>query len=287
MMDPRLVVAAGVVFTSFSAILIRFSDAPPLIIAFYRMAIVTVLTIPFSVAEKPRVRATRRDIALSAAAGLLLAGHFAAWITSLSHTSVAAATVLVTTHPILVAAIGALLFKESLRPRSLAFMGIALAGGVVLAVAGGEGGPTGLFGNLLAVIGSVTFALYMIIGRYVRRRLGVAGYTLAVYGVAALVLAIAVAAAGLPLTGYPPVEYLLFAALAVVCTLLGHTLFSWALRHLKTSLVSTSILGEPVIAAALAALLFGELPSIVTLVSGLAILTGIYLFVRSEARGHS
>ncbi len=299
--SPGVAVAAAVVATSFSAILTRLSNAPSLVIAFYRMAMVTLMTAPLlfvgrlrgpvevnNTARDQRTRGDggpldRRSLFLCVLSGLFLAAHFGTWISSLAYTSVAASTVLVTTHPVLVAVSSALILKEHIRRRSFFFMVGAVAAAFALAISGGsvEGS---VLGNGLALAGSASFAGYVIIGRYVRRKLAAVTYTFAVYLVAAVSLAVVVGIAGLSFGPYPAREFLLFAALAFVCTLLGHSIFSWALRHVKAGIVSTSILGEPVIATVLALIVFDEVPSLVTVVAGAVILTCIYAFVRTESR---
>jgi len=309
---PVLVVLAGVVFTSFSSIFVRLSTAPPLVIAAYRMVFTTVLLMPLLLREiaadrrrhpgagnrphfrndsSTRVRAggrTRdghpRIVMLSVLSGILLSFHFAAWITSLSYTSVASSTVLVTTHPIIVAIAGFLFLGERLSGRAVTFMLGALAGGLVLVVGGLGAGGSATLGNLLAFLGAVTISGYMLIGRFVRQHLSANRYTSIVYSVAAILLTSYALIAGNPLLGYAPRELLIFLALAVVCTLLGHSLFNWALRYVRPTTVSTSILGEPVIASILAWILFLEIPTVYTVVGGVMILVSIFLFVREENR---
>lgn len=302
---PLVVVAVGVVFTSFSAILIRLSSSPPLAIAAYRMVFTVLMLSPLFILETRRgghnehpaetsgtVAETsgagtgpvprRRAILLSVASGTFLSLHFATWIASLSYTSVASSTVLVTTHPIIVATLGALFLGERLRFRSMAFI-LAAVGGTVLLVANGTGEAGSTTGNLLAFLGAVAVSGYIILGRVVRQWLSVNRYTFITYATAAGLLVIYAIVAGVPLFPYPPRELGIFAALALVCTLLGHSLFNWALRFVRPSVVSTSILGEPIIATALAVVVFGEVPRPLTIVGGAVILLSIYLFVRSES----
>lgn len=314
---PQLVVAIGVVFTSLSAIFVRLSDAPSLVIAAWRMVFTTGLVLPLFLVEQAGAvrrptaghepvapRGSRSEsaeaspvespyhagaprggaIALSVLSGTFLALHFALWITSLEYTTVASSTVLVTTHPIIVAILGLLLLRERLAARSVLCMALALAGSVVLVWGGlGTGGSAPL-GNLLAFLGAVTVAAYMILGRIVRRTLSVNAYTMIVYAVAGALLVAATLATGTKLTPYPLREFVLFASLALFCTMLGHSLFSWALKYVRPTLISTSILGEPVIASLLAVVIFAEVPEPTTIVGGIVILTGIFLFVRQEAR---
>jgi drug/metabolite transporter (DMT)-like permease len=291
--QPLLVVAAGVVFTSFSAIFIRLSSAPPLAIASYRMVFTVVMLAPLLARELIRDRRDRsptgehrpirpRVVMLSLVSGVFLSLHFATWIASLSYTSVASSTVLVTTHPIIVAAVGAAFLGERLRVRSVILICSAFAGGVIL-VAGGARLEGSAVGNLLAFAGAVAVSGYMILGRVVRQTMSVNRYTFLTYSTAAILLVVYALASRTPLYPYPVRELLLFAALALVCTLLGHSLFNWAIRYVRASVISTSILGEPVIATVLAILLFGEIPAIWTLVGGAVILVSIFFFVRSES----
>ena len=291
-LKPRVVIAIGVVFTSFSAILVRLADAPPLAVASWRMIFTTVLLTPLVAYERIRPasprstpNAARSDtgrtssILLSVASGMFLALHFALWITSLSYTSVASSTILVTTHPVIVGVTGFLLLGERIPLRGLLFMITAFAGSVILVWGGLADGEATTFGNLLAFLGAVTVSGYLILGRVARRHLSVNGYTIIVYSVAAVLLVAASLLFGVPLGPYPARELLIFFALALFCTLLGHSLFNWALKYVTTTIVSTSILGEPVIAGLLAILFFGEVPTLLTFVGGSVILVSVYRFL--------
>ncbi|MEE8441271.1 MAG: DMT family transporter [Spirochaetia bacterium] len=297
-LPPFLVVSAGVVFMSFSAIFIRFSSAPPLVIAAYRMWFTTILLAPFLIRELVRAPQARPAntvsesgdtprppvVLLSVISGVFLSLHFAAWITSLSYTSVASSTVLVTTHPIIVAVAGFFILGERLNRRATLFMLAALGGSVVLVIGGFGTGGSAPVGNLLAFLGAVAVSGYILIGRVVRQHLSTNRYTFIAYGVSAILLTSYTLVAGNSLFGYPARELLIFLALAVVCTLLGHSLFNWAIRFMSPTVISTSILGEPVIAGVLAVILFAEVPTVYTVVGGLIILGSISLFVGEAGR---
>ena len=234
--------------------------------------------------EDGTLRPTPPVVLLSVISGVVLSLHFAAWISSLSYTSVASSTVLVTTHPVIVAIAGFFFLKERLAWRGTLFMLAALSGGVVLMIGGFGTGGSAPLGNLLAFLGAVTVSGYMLIGRVVRQYLSASRYTFIAYSVSAVLLTIYAIVAGNPLFGYSARELLLFFALAVVCTLLGHSLFNWALRFMSPTVISTSILGEPVIAGVLAVVLFSEIPTIYTVIGGIIILLSIFLFVTENNR---
>ncbi len=283
-LKPTAIVAIGVAFTSLSSILIRLSDAPPLAVASWRMVFTTLLLSPLYLRERlhrghPPRPTGRSALALSVASGAFLALHFALWITSLSFTSVASSTVLVTTHPVIVAIVGFLLLGERVPLRRAVFLVTALAGSVVLVWGGLFEGESHAFGNLLAWLGAVAVSGYMLLGRIVRRHLSVNTYTMICYPVAAVLLIGASAVFGVRLSPYPAREFVIFIALALFCTLLGHSLFNWALEYVQTTVVSTSILGEPVVASVLALLIFAERPTVTTLIGGAVILGSVYLFM--------
>jgi drug/metabolite transporter (DMT)-like permease len=85
------------------------------------------------------------------------------------------------------------------------------------------------------------------------------------------------AAFGTRFAPFPPKTWLAFVALAVVPTLGGHGLTNRALRSLPAPTVGLFLLGEPVIASVLAMLLFGETPSVSTLLGGAIVLAALAL----------
>lgn len=284
--SPRLVVFIGVFFAATSAVLIKASAAHPLAIAFYRMLFSSLLLIPqLQGTGLRRLRSlSGRQWRLSIISGVFLGFHFATWISSLSFTSVASATVLVNTHPVLVVVFGLLFLRERIPWDAAAWMILALAGSLLLSLAGLRGTEGQAVGNLLAFGGAIAAAGYMLAGRAVRQDVDTRVYTFVAYSVSAIVLLAMVLIGGVPLVGYPWYEFLIFMGLAVFPTLLGHSLFNWALKYVKTSLVSTAILGEPIFASIMALLIFREIPGIYTLIGGPVIIVSIYFFTRAESR---
>ena len=283
--NPRLAVIAGVLFVSSSAILIRLATPHPLSIAFHRMAFAALLTAPrfISVGPSRVLRLSLRDLALALASGAFLALHFAAWISSLFLTSVASATVLVNLNPIFVVVLGIVFLGERIGGKAFVWVLVSVAGSVVLALGGTTVGDTATVGNLLAIGGAVSVSAYMLIGRFLRPRVDAGAYNMMVYGSSALFLLVWCLIAGVDLGPYAGREYVLFALLAIFPTLLGHSVFNWALRYVRASFVATSVLGEPVFATILAVFFFFEIPTVWTLVGGAMILVGIYFFTRREA----
>jgi drug/metabolite transporter (DMT)-like permease len=281
--SPKAGLAVAVAAVSAGAILVRLSGAPSSVAAFYR---VLFTTLPLAAVAGWRhrrafARIRSRDLGFAVLSGVALAFHFAAWFESLRWTSVAASVTLVQAQPVFVALGAWLLLRERVTRRMVAGIAVAVGGMVSMSVGdllGGVAiGPRPLYGNALALSGAVAAAAYVLAGRSLRQRIALVPYVTVVYGVCAVVLFAFVLAAGQPLVGYPPREWLLFAGLAAGPGLLGHTVLNWALAHLKSSVVSVSLLGEPVGATLLAFALLSEAPTPATVAGGCVVLAGIYV----------
>ncbi|HEV2147932.1 MAG TPA: DMT family transporter [Longimicrobiaceae bacterium] len=279
---PPLVLLVSVLAISWAAPLVRFAEAPSLAVAFWRLALSVVLIAGVLTARGEwgaLRRLSRRDLGTAALAGVFLAGHFATWIASIGLTSVAASVVLVSTAPIFVAVLSALFLRERPGRRQWAGIGVAVAGAAWIGWGDFRGGADPLRGDLLALAGALLVAAYYVLGRRLRARIEIWPFVGVVYGCAALALLAALPLAGVPLGGYPPADWAVFAGLAVGPMLVGHTGQNWALRYLPAYVVNLSLLGEPVGATLIAWLLPGiaETPPPAALVGGGLILVGILL----------
>ncbi len=287
--------AVAVAAVSTSAILVRYSAAPDGIKAFYRVLFMTALVAPVALGRE-RGRAalealSRRDLAIATVTGAALAVHFFSWFVSVELTTVAASVTLVQTQPVFVAIGAYLVLGEP--PRRLAVVGIllAVAGAAVMAL-GEPGSVVGesALGNALAVVGAMMMAAYVLVGRSLRQRVPLFPYVTVVYTAASAVLLALVVVQGTVaegsvlsyLVGYPPREYLLFAAMALGPGLFGHTVVNWALEHVESEVVSVTLLGEPIGSALLAVVLLAEVPPPPTVVGGAVVLAGIALTVRAR-----
>lgn len=269
-----------------SAIFIRLSTAPALVLMVYRLLLAEVVLLPAAVlgARTHRPRASGRELGLACLAGVFLALHFVSWITSLEYTTVASSVALVSIQPVFVLAGSWFFLGQRTSGRALAGALLAVAGAGVIGAGDFALGGMAWYGDILALTGAVMIAGYLIIGAGLRRRWSLWLYTSLVYGVAALVGVTTCLLRRVPLAPYPAREWLLFVALAVFPTLMGHTVFNWALGRVPPAVVSVSILGEPVGAALLAWMILGEMPPPATLAGGLVVLAGTGWFLQNQVR---
>lgn len=277
--------ALGVLAITWAAILVRWADAPPLSIAFWRMALAAACLGAFCGAARLRFwRAWRGvDWWTGAAAALLLALHFACWIASLDYTTVAASVVLVSTQPVFVALLGRVFLRE--RPSRNAWMGIgvAIVGTGVIAGADLALDRRALLGDLLALLGALWISGYYILAKVLRASKDLVPYVTVIYGLTAAWLLVAAVASGAELGGWGAPTWAALAGLALGPTILGHTSMNYALRYMPAFQVNVAILGEPVGAALWAALLLSEMPGTGTWLGGALVLAGILLTLERRA----
>jgi drug/metabolite transporter (DMT)-like permease len=284
---PIGILFLGVLGSSFSAPLIRATLSHPLTVASFRMIFTVILLAPIAIREVKRgnwQKMSSRTLVLSIISGIFLALHFATWISSVGLTSIANSTVLVSTHPLLVLLGGAIFLKERIALRGVLGILIALAGSTLLALFDTGKHPSVFTGDLLAIAGALAFAVYLLIGRTVRKEVPLSQYTLVVYGTSAITLVAITLAWGVPLKASRPEDYLYFLALGLVCTLMGHSLINYSLAHLKTTLVSTGIVIEPVFATLLGVIFYQEIPPPRGILASLLVIGGLAILIYSERR---
>lgn len=278
----------SVVSVSFAAIFIVSCDAPALSIAFYRLLFTFLLILPFVLLYKKTrnelLNLPRSTLLIMIGIGIILAAHFALWITSLEHTSVASSVILVTAHPLLVGPISHFFLKERLS--AINATGIVLSVvGVIILVYGNYGFATGLDtfeGNILAILGGIFAGLYILGGRKLRKTVSIGSYAFVVYAAGTIVLFVICLLFNAPVINLSLRDYGIIFLMAVVAGVFGHTLYNWSLEHVRASLASVVLLGEPIGSSLLAFALpwIQQTPSYYTIIGGAIILSGIYLTAR-------
>ena len=258
--------SVGIVAISFASIFIKFcDDVPSIMIATYRLTISSIILL--TIAKGRGIRFTsfsKKQLLIGVLGGFFLSLHFSFWISSLKFTSVASSVVLVTTNPIFVGLFSYLLFREKQPPELILGIILSFSGSVILAI--GDSGlqglsiqnPSFLLGDVLALLGAIMTSGYLMVGSKLREEMDVLSYISVVYTFSACFLLIASVSWGIPFTGYKTSSYLYMVLLAVVPQLIGHTAINWSLKHLKTSMVAITILGEPIGASILAYIIFHE-----------------------------
>lgn len=287
---PMTMIVVGVIGISLSSIFVKYSIAPSTVTAAWRL-IWTVFLMTPAVLGKKTVRiellsSDKKTISLSFLSGLFLAVHFVLWFESLQHTSVASSTTIVCTEVIWVSLGYCLFLKGNLPGKAVAAIVVTLAGSALIAMADSVSGDAQLYGDILSLLAAVAVAAYMLIGRVVRSNVSTSVYTYLVYSACAAVLLLWCLVQGVWILNYGISAIVVGFLLAVFSTILGHSIFSWCLKFFSPSFVSASKLCEPVVAALLAAFLFGEIPSVIQFFGGLLILGGVLYYSVLERKGN-
>jgi len=269
---------------SWAAILIKLSGAGPLPTAFYRVAIASaILAIPaFPRLRKSFKRISAADRLIMLSSGVALGLHFAVWITSLYYTTVSNSTILVATQPVFVLAMEALSGQEKIEPRAVIGIALSLAGMAIISGGDINLGREYIIGDLLALAGAFLAGVYLFIGRKIRARIDNFSYILPVYSVSAVTLFVICMISGVDMINYPAKAWIFFILLALIPTVIGHSLYNWLLEYVPAHKVATTILGEPIGATILAIFFLDQIPGWWTVIGGCLILFGIYIVLRKQ-----
>ncbi|HEY8424988.1 MAG TPA: DMT family transporter [Limnochordales bacterium] len=290
-----MTLAVGVLAVSSAAIWVRLSELPPSVLAFYRMGLSAVGMVGVALVAGARRRQRPEPAGMTgrawapwaALAGVSLAAHWSLWFASLDLTSVLSSTVLVTTQPLWVVLLGWILWRQRLGRARAAALAVALAGGMLVAVADGlraasdagvAGAKHSLYGDALALLAAVLVSVYLLVGQRLREMVPLVEYLRVVYASGAVTLGLINVLLGQPLWGWPSREVGIGLGLAVVPTLIGHSALNMVVARLGAATVATAVLAEPVGASLLALLLFGEAPGALHWLGAALVLAGIYLF---------
>lgn len=279
----QIAVGAAAIFARFA-----LEGARPIAVAASRLIIASAVLLIVAALQRERTRIAARDRWVFVAAGIALAIHFAGWIWSLEYTSVAVSTLLVTTTPIWTALYDSVVYKRHLSGTAWGAVA-AGAAGLVLVVGFSTTKPPvpghAVLGGVLALAGAFAIGAYFVLVRRVRDSYGTRPIVTRTYTWAAVALVVAALAAR---QGPPPLHDARawggIVAMALISQLLGHTALNASLRWFSPSAVAFTTVLEPVFAAILALLVFGEQLTGAALAGGVLILGAIAVFLREEAQ---
>lgn len=274
----KLIIILGVVGAAFSAIFVRMSTLPASVLVFYRMLFAIIGICPsLIISHRSEITALRpNQIMGPVLSGICLGCHFICYFMSLSYTSIASSVVLVDTEIFFVAIVSIFIFKEKQSLIGWVSILITFIGSMI--VAGGDILNGNIWGDILALLGTVFVSVYTVLGKRARKNMSTSVYTCIVYacaGVVALIFSI--------INNYPMAigtlnNLLAAVGIAVFSTLLGHSIFSWGLKYEKASFVSIAKLLEPIFASILGIFIFKEVPGVTSCIGGILIILGISMF---------
>lgn len=280
---PYLSLVFGVLALGMSAIFVKWANAPGAVSGFYRMGIAAaILALPFGIHIRRQGRPPTRHLLYALLGGVFFALDLAAWNTALLVTSAASATFLGCTSPLWVGIGTLVFFRRTLRRQFWSGTVLAMAGAALLVGRDFMVHSSLGVGDLLGLVAGFFYGLFFLAAERAREKLSSLSALWVSIAGSTVVLGLLGLALGQPFTGYPTRTYASLAALALVVQVAGWFVINYALGHLPASLVSSTLLAQPVLTAILAVPLLGQPLGAGQIAGGAIALAGILLVHRNK-----
>lgn len=275
---PYIALGICILALSTSAIFIKYADAPGPVTGFYRMFFAAIILTPLAIYRLIKNnRLSKANFYVPIVGGIFSGLDLGIWAIALGFTTAANATLLGNTAPLWVALGATLFFREQLGQKFWVGLLLAMAGAALIIGADFLLQPRLGIGDTIAIFTGMLYAGYYLTTEYGRRSIDAVTYIWIVFLSASVTLFFLNLALGNALTGYPPETMAIFLASAIISQLIGYLMSSYSLGHLPASVVSVTMVGQPVVTAIIAIPLLGELPVGTQLIGGIIALIGIYL----------
>ena len=283
-----IALGAGILALSFSAMFVRWAEAPGPVTAFYRMFFSIFLLFPLFA---PRIKKSP-NLKKTAILFPLLAGAFTAcdlglWTTALSYTTISNATLLGNTSPLWVALGAWLVFRQNLPGKFWFGLILALSGATLILGTDFILHPRFGVGDVMAIFTGFFYGLYFLFTEKSREHFDSISHIWLVGIGASLTLFTINKVLDHPLTGFPTQTWIIFLSTAFVSQLIGYMAMAYAQGQLPASVVAPTMILQPVLSTILAIPLFGEIPGIWQIIGGSIALAGIYLVNQSHQRAQA
>ncbi len=274
----------SIIAISFSAIFVKWSDAPASILSMYRMMFASILMLPIVWKNREEFKKiSPKDWVFLFFSGLFLALHFVLWFGSLKLTTVASSTIILALQPIVSLVGGYFLFKERTTASALMTMGIAIIGAMMIGWGDLALSQDAILGDILSFLSVIAVVGYLLIGQNIVKKVSHWIYSFSVFFIATIVLTSYNLSTSVAFSGYPAKEWGIFLLLATVPTI-SHIINNWLLNYVNATTISMSILGEPVGATILAVILLGEHLASWQIAGGMLVLLGVFFFLMQQQK---
>ena len=277
--------ALGVFGIGWSAILVRWAGTSGLVSAFYRLAIASLIFVPWRRIAKPAVQtATRESRRAAIIAGAFFAADLAFFNSSVMATSATNATLLGVNAPIFVAFGAWIMYGE--KPTARFWLGFLLAFAGMVAIVGTDVviHPALGYGDLLAVAGALCYGIYLLYVQRARETMDSLTFSTWSAGIGALCLLPVCLLTHQQLTGFSIHSWSSLIALALSAQVIGHLLVAHSMGKLPATLSSIVLLGQAPLTALLAWPFLGERIRVGQVVGGALVLAGIVVVNAARLR---
>ena len=269
-MKYKIFLVIGVFFVSFAAIFVKLIDGEPSVIAMYRLGIGGLFLLPLALKNKP-LKIRFKDIKYILLAGLIISLHYLTWFTSLKLTSVASATLIICTEPLVALGFGYLLYKEKIPTKQLLILLVALIGVTIVAWGDIYLNKDAIIGDILTFIAVIFFVIYLLISEKIVKKYSFITYTSLLFITAGVILLIYNLIMVYELIKFDSFSWLMIILIAIIPNL-GQLIFNYVLNYIKPSLIASAILLEPIFASILAVIILRDTIFLNQLIGGTIII---------------
>jgi len=287
MTKPRIALVIGIICISIFPILVKLKLSPPIISAFYRMAIAAVVLVPFSLISGKFKIPPVKLLILTIVCGTIFALDVTLWNIAIQKSTATQATLLTNLSPVWVG-VGAFFFLRN-KPTRNFWIGtvIAILGMIVLV-------GFHFFVNLdfdlafiFAILSGVFYAVYMLVSKFVLYDVEVIPFITLSTLTSAIVLGITSYFINEPFSGFGEMGWLSLIIQGLVCQLAAWLLLGYATKHMRATRVSVSLLGQAVLTTIFAWMFINEEVTLQMIVGGIILLFGIGVSFYSKKIGYN
>jgi drug/metabolite transporter (DMT)-like permease len=277
-----LAVLGLVVAFSLSSTLVKRAETPGVLVAFWRLATVSLAwnVVLWSTGR----RVTLRDLRAVWIPGVFFGLNLAVFFAGATHNSVANAALIGSCAPFLIVPVGAWLFREYISPRALVFAGLAFGGVALVLLNAPSGGDASLEGNVLGVLAMLLLVAYVASTRYFRREMDVTTFMAAICPIATVaVLPVALAHGGVFSMSGTGWTYMLILAFTSGITAQG--LLVYAQKTIQIGTIGIAQVAQPALAVVWSFLLLGEVLNVWQMIGISIVMGGLLAFTVLHQRG--
>jgi drug/metabolite transporter (DMT)-like permease len=277
-----LAVLGLVVAFSVSSTLAKRAETPGVLIAFWRLAVVSLAwnVVLWSSGRRVQLRDVKAVWIPAVFFGLNLAVFFA----GATHNSVANAALIGACAPLVIVPVGALLFGESIDRRALVFAVIAFGGVALVLLSAPPGGDASLEGNVFGVVAMFLLVGYVASARYFRREMDVTSFMATICPIATVaVFPVALVHGGALAVSSTGWTYVLI--LGLTSGIAAQGLLIYAQKTIQIGTIGIAQDAQPALAVVWSFLLLGEIVNARQGIGIAVVIGGLVAFTALNAGG--
>ena len=274
-------VGIGVLLLGTGPIFVKFAKANGTQVAFYRLLFACVmLTLPVLLTSKNEKQAFNKDksILWLILGGISFAINVGLWCSALNYTSASVVTLLDNTAPIWVGLFSWLVLGKKQTHFYWWGLGLTITGSILLVGSSPVSFNSQQFlGNMLSLASGISYAAYILITQQARRTIPSLKYSWLVSSIGALFLFIYGSATGVLEQTLSLQEYLFIFLMSLSSQVIGWFLVNDVLGKLPATVVSVTLVGQPIIVTILGVFILREIPTFLQIIGGITCLIGIII----------